>query len=756
MNIKNKQFSLFQNKFDKQPVNITIQKLATDLRGKWKPMIEEIHRLRDEGKHAEADKIKADLPCITVCGVFEGGHQATQIREYNHTVSLDFDDAGDKLQAACQLCREHPAVALCFITCSGNGLRVVVNVDTPQEQHVSTYKQIGAFFAQLTGLKFDKCHDLSRISFVSYDEHTYFNPEATVFNLSTVSTRASQTEETPAQQQRAERFLEEFLQSGKFTDGERNKSVFDLGMRAKAEGIDLGTLTKIACNALCASNFTAGEVTTTLQNGYMRGRQTTDTADTADNMTVKQREKLERDQKKLEGEELRANTPTLPEDIFPLLPSILRKLTSFPTMKREKDLLLLSAIASLSACLPEVTGRYRQKEYTPHLYFFGVANAGSGKGIMARARQITEKYQEEIEAESDRMEEEYEQLLANWEHETAKRKKQGLAPDMKSKPKEYVPRFLMIPGISSKSSLILHLAHNGKLGGLIFETEANSLALSAQQKYGLFDDVLCGCFEHEDVGNNFLVNGKKPLRARKPRLAIVLSGTPSQFIALINSSENGLFSRFLLNTFSSPAVWDDVSPTETDALLQESLSNISDKVARGAGFLKEYPTTVQLTRKQWNELNKIFGTLLTEADCEGQQDFLSVVKRYCLMAFRICMILASLRKAENEWTFTDLSATDEEFYTAISIVKCCLEHSRLLLTTLPGTLAEALPPTPPKKTDRLMDALPDTPFSYSEAKRIGAELGICERQVCRYLSNNVGKRFIKNEKGKYEKIVPAE
>lgn len=748
MNNKSKQFSLFRNKFDNQPVNITIQQLAADLRSKWKQEIEAIRGLRKEGKNTEADKIKADLPCITLCGVFEGGHQATQIREYNHAVSLDFDYAGDKLQAAVQLCRQHPAVMLCFITCSGNGLRVVVNVDTPQEQHVNTYKQVGRFFAQLIGLKFDKCHDLSRISFISYDEQTYFNPEATVFDLSTLPPAS------PAQE-KAEHFMERFLQSGKFTNGERNSSVFDLGMRAKAEGINLGALTEIACNTLVTSDFTAEEATSALHNGYARGKQFTDTADITDTMSVNQREKLERDQKKMEGEELRANTPTLPEEIFPLLPPILRELTSFPTMKREKDLLLLSAIAALSACLPEVTGRYRQKEYTPHLYFFAVANAGSGKGIMTRARQITEKYQEDIEAESDRMEEEYIQQLANWEHETSQRKKHGEAPDMKSKPKEYVPRFLMIPGISSKSSLILHLAHNGKLGGLIFETEANSLALSAQQKCGLFDDVLCGCFEHEDVSNNYLTNGKKPQRARKPRLAIVLSGTPSQFTTLISSSENGLFSRFLLDTYSSPAVWDDVSPAASDILLQESLNSIGCKVAQGAKFLRECPTTVQLTRKQWNELNKTFGTLLSEADCEGQQDFLSVVKRYCLMAFRICMVLAALRKAGNEWTFTDLAATDDEFHTSIAIVKCCLEHSRLLLTTLPGTLAEATPPTVPKKIDQLVAILPDTPFTYSQAKKIGAGIGICERQVCRYLSTNVGKRFKKDENGRYEKLSPA-
>lgn len=730
------------------PASITIQNFTIDLRSKWKQEIEEIRRLYAEGKKAEADKLKADLPCITVCGVFEGGHQAEQIREYNQTAALDFDHLGSKLQTAREICQQHPSVMLCFTTCSGDGLRVVVNIGTTQEEHVNTYKQVGTFFGQLIGRKFDKCHDIARISFVSYDEHVYFNPEATVFQL------PEEAEEIPARE-KAERFIGEFLQSGRFTEGERNTSVFDLGMKAKAEGINLAALTEIARNTLATSTFTAAEVTTTLQNGYIRGKRTTDTADKADTMTVAQREKLEREQRKMEGEELRANTPTLPEDIFPLLPPILRELTSFPTMKREKDLLLLSAISALSACLPEVTGRYRQKEYTPHLYFFGVANAGSGKGIMSRARQITEKYQEDIEAQSDRMEEEYIQQLANWEHETAQRKKSGQAPDMKSKPKEYVPRFLMIPGISSKSSLIMHLAHNGKLGGLIFETEANSLALSSQQKYGLFDDVLCGCFEHEDVSNNFLVNGKKPLRARKPRLAIVLSGTPSQFATLINSPENGLYSRFLLHTYASPAMWDDVSPTSADALLQESLNTLSCKVAQGAKFLHEYPTTIQLTRKQWNELNKTFGTLLTEADCEGQQDFLGVVKRYCLMAFRICMILAALRKADNEWTFTDLAATDDEFRTATAIVKCCLEHSRLLLTTLPGTLAEAAPPTPVRKIDQLIAALPDVPFTYSEAKKIGAGIGICERQVCRYLSSNIGKCFTKDEKGKYEKLSSA-
>lgn len=82
----------------------------------------------------------------------------------------------------------------------------------------------------------------------------------------------------------------------------------------------------------------------------------------------------------------------------------------------------------------------------------------------------------------------------------------------------------------------MHLRDNDELGGLILDTEAQSLATANKLDCGQFDDMLRKTFEHEDLESSYIAHGMRPVSIHFPKLAILLTGTPEQFYQLIEKS----------------------------------------------------------------------------------------------------------------------------------------------------------------------------------------------------------------------------
>ncbi|MBK6937993.1 MAG: hypothetical protein IPH18_14770 [Chitinophagaceae bacterium] len=81
-------------------------------------------------------------------------------------------------RAACSFsnhCR-HPLHFLCFISPSGNGLKVFIEVNTGAERHDTAYQQVMQYYENATGLKADvKCKDITRLLLCGYDPQLYKN-----------------------------------------------------------------------------------------------------------------------------------------------------------------------------------------------------------------------------------------------------------------------------------------------------------------------------------------------------------------------------------------------------------------------------------------------------------------------------------------------------------------------------------------------------------------------------------------------------
>ena len=101
---------------------------------KFKTEVEEIRSLIEQGKPEEASNKKKQLPAFTPSGVFKEKRQLPFLESYTGFLHLDFDKlTQEQLQSAFQVISGIPYTFMCFVSPSGNGLKVFIEVDTGME-----------------------------------------------------------------------------------------------------------------------------------------------------------------------------------------------------------------------------------------------------------------------------------------------------------------------------------------------------------------------------------------------------------------------------------------------------------------------------------------------------------------------------------------------------------------------------------------------------------------------------------------------
>ena len=118
--------------------------IANDIAsGKYKAEVEEIRALLEQGKTEEAANKKKQLLAFTPSAVFSEKRQMPFLEMYSGFVHLDFDKlTPEELDAAFKVIAEIPYTFLCFISPSGNGLKVFIEVNTEIEHHDIAYLQV--------------------------------------------------------------------------------------------------------------------------------------------------------------------------------------------------------------------------------------------------------------------------------------------------------------------------------------------------------------------------------------------------------------------------------------------------------------------------------------------------------------------------------------------------------------------------------------------------------------------------------------
>jgi len=415
------------------------------------------------------------------------------------------------------------------------------------------------------------------------------------------------------------------------------------------------------------------------------------------------------------------NLPTFPDEIYTDLPGLLQKVVAKSNSPEDRDLLLLGSLVVISACLPKVYGIYAEREVYPNLFLFVTAQASAGKGRLTLCRKLVDPIHKSLREVSKLEFEEYQRNLT--EYAATKNKAET------ERPKEPPVKMLVIPANNSATG-VFQILNDNNGSGLMFETEGDTLALTFKSEHGNYSDGFRKAFHHETISYNRRKD-REFVEIQNPRLSALLSGTPKQVSALIPSAENGLFSRFIFYFMNVRPVWNDVFANSSDQTLDSYFNHL------GMQFFDLYkhleyqaePIRFCLTLAQQQAFNAYFSQTQNQYLCLYGADYLATVRRLGLITFRMAMILTALRIMDDGDIHSPLVCRDNDFNTALSMVKILVQHAAQVFQQLPS---EAVTTAPKNQKQQFLDKLPKE-FCRKDYLTVANKLGIPDKTAEKHI-----------------------
>lgn len=422
--------------------------------------------------------------------------------------------------------------------------------------------------------------------------------------------------------------------------------------------------------------------------------------------------------------------------------SLIRDVMATQNDAESKDKVVLAALIAWSGAIPNVKGLYHSDMVEPPLY--AILNAPSGvanKGAVKACLQLLMPVEWEIDSQVRKEQEEYERQHNAWLAMDPKQRKST------AEPKEPKARSLFIAGNSSASIVYEDLQANGGCG-IIFESEADTVAAVLTQEWGQWSDLLRKAFHHERLTLR-RKNDNLRVVINHPRLAALLTCTPGQIPLLLPSTqeENGLANRFLFYCLRGSAGWKDPFGSDNKPLADDML-----KI--GQRFLKLYHALLQRADKplefafsdgQKQQFNEFFKPLYDEQIGMNGRELSAYVFRLGLSTFRIAMVLTVLRCADHEPMFEPLSqvllCSDQDFRTALTIANTLIDHTCHIYNNVLVHDQKSLVAPGVKMPDRqrqFLISLPDD-FTADIWKAKASELNIPAKTAERYMGEFVNK-----------------
>ncbi|MDC3253651.1 hypothetical protein OAU89_02025 [bacterium] len=225
-------------------------------KGVYREEILAVRRAVQRGDRKVADETKKQLHAFTVSGRFEGGRTMELLKEYHPLVMLDIDKLEEQ-----ELERVSNAVLglhythACFISPSGNGLKIIVKVNSNQSQHLAAYLQVSEFYERKLNIKIDKSgKDITRLCFFSYDENLFYNPKSKIFIVEDTIVKSFPFEaekkmeqpsnvfplskkEKPEGESKLRKCLDFTKNKSQYVEGNRNNFVYLFASNCNREGI---------------------------------------------------------------------------------------------------------------------------------------------------------------------------------------------------------------------------------------------------------------------------------------------------------------------------------------------------------------------------------------------------------------------------------------------------------------------------------------------------------------------------------------
>lgn len=436
--------------------------------------------------------------------------------------------------------------------------------------------------------------------------------------------------------------------------------------------------------------------------------------------------------------------PTFSDQVEGLLPGFLGLISVYGQTYQEKDVLLLGAIVTLSACLPNVYGRYAGMEVYPNLFFFLTARASSGKGRLNLCRLLVQPIHDKLYKEYQAERKEYLKQKAAYE---ARRSKCMVKPDPPIK------HLLFIPANSSATSVYQILSESDERG-LIFETEGDTLAYAFASDFGNFSDGFRKAFHHEPISYHRRTDDEH-VDIKHPQLSTVLSGTPEQLRSLIRDTENGLFSRFIFYSMNTGLDWMDVFSIPKGPSLDDEFAEMGQTfTAFYERLCKTRRLYFQFKPSQNERFHRYFSQLQFELYNRYGENMIASVRRMGLIFYRIAMILTTLRIMQHGDYVSDMFCLDIDFDNTMKIVNVIIRHTVAVYKDL-CSIQTALKEANISIREKFYRELP-MEFDWDAVWQKAQMMRISNRTAERYIAHycKVG-ALVKESTGLYRKVEPV-
>ena len=383
------------------------------------------------------------------------------------------------------------------------------------------------------------------------------------------------------------------------------------------------------------------------------------------------------------------------------LPESLQTMLSLAKTEEEKDMLLMATLAAASACVPNLYFRYGPtgKKYYANLQCFILASSASGKGIANQALEMMRV-----------VDEQYPMLIA---------------------------------GDSTLAAWYKALEEQGGIG-YMHESEGSVITDIWRNAAANYNTALRKAAEHEAISRN-RVKGASEIAC--PRLSMLLTGTFSQYKALVPSVENGYFSRLLTlvergsHPFEKSYVTAKSENSALPKIVGRELSRIYSRLMEEGE--REWSLTDSQKERLGEKLETEYRTLI---DMLGE-NFHSTVIRMAVQIERIALILSAMRGNLSE-------CTDTDYETAELIGSKMLMHMAMAYRMIKGDEQETMPEI--KSLDQrmvvfeLLKPVYDNHELESEGKRQGVSRATIFRWNEKWLAEGL---IIRSHRGKYQKVA---
>lgn len=391
------------------------------------------------------------------------------------------------------------------------------------------------------------------------------------------------------------------------------------------------------------------------------------------------------------------------------LPPFLQSVLSLAQTPAEKDMLLMATLTACGAVMPNLYCRYgiAAKRYYPSLQLFIVGSAACGKGIANLALELVKPI-----------------------HEATP---------------------LIIAGDATYPAFYQTLARqHGR--GYIHESEGSVITDIWRSSTANYNTALRKAAEHEPISR---ARCREASVIENPQLSMVLTGTLSQYRALVPSVENGYFSRLLtlivedVQPFSERYVQPSDPSGETIHTCAEQLYHLYERLL--ASKPREFALTPDQRDRLGLHLKTAYPTLVRLLGL----DFHSVILRMAVHIERIAMILTALRgmsvspsssispelysdspsSSSRDFSSEPLLCSDIDYATAELIGNKLILHMAQAYQLIQGSKPIETPAVKPLDQKQILLSLLPDEFGHAILVKEAAAQGIPPRTAERWNEN---------------------